>query len=770
MQDIYNFATYLVNGCRESLDRTSLVVPEMVGGRLYREESTSFSALLNLARDYQVGLTRHGLLEGDRVIIVMPPSIDMYALIVACIASGVVPVFIDLGMSREKINQAMQDANAQAIFSISRLLKFWPFIPALRRIKRYTADTNVPLCKSIAELKFPCSDGELSIQHCGPETHCLITFTSGTTGRPKGADRTHGCLINQHLALKDSYSFDASVDVGLTCFPVAALHQFACGVTTVLPRVDMSRIAEINPVEVINQIRTHGVTFIGSAPAFLDKLTENMVRESSVGLAVKGIVIGGSTVADSLLVRTSQVFPNANIQVFYGSTESEPISHISAKEVIEANLSEGYLVGPPVNFCEVKIVNSLAYSICTPADVDMHEVDSGDVGEIFVSGEHVLKRYVDNDEATSETKIMRENGSVWHRTGDMACLDSQGRILLKGRDRDFIKYNNDLIANYPIEKKIDGIAGITRSALINTSNGIALCLSITDDRSRSELIRTCLDRCSPIDQKDITVFVLDNLPVDGRHNSKVDRPALRRRIEEGELIDSGLSKVQARDGNGEIAPTLVQEWLAPKRLISLMISLFCVGFIVNFYNLSFQETVGYFVNNIYIQAPVVFGGVLHMLVVTRDYLPRLKVPIYTPWFGKNKTWRGVIAVTFLTTIGALLVYPIELSTLSLFSVSLLHGVPIIVLGVAGGLGYVVGELPNSFIKRRLGAQPGEMPEKLTDAFIAFDQVDSAIGVAFMYWLVGIPAEACWMYLVTFPITALVVKRYLYIYKLKGMAR
>lgn len=168
----------------------------------------------------------------------------------------------------------------------------------------------------------------------------------------------------------------------------------------------------------------------------------------------------------------------------------------------------------------------------------------------------------------------------------------------------------------------------------------------------------------------------------------------------------------------------------------------------------------------YLQIPIVIGGVLHMLTVTRDWLPALRQPVCERWFGANKTWRGFVLMPLLTAIGAACLVPAEqwLGEAAVFGHSPL------LAGFLAGIGYTLAELPNSYIKRRLGIAPGAVPEKHRQLFIFTDQIDSGIGVALAYLLYpGINWHICLAYALTFPFTALAVKRLLFLCQLKKSA-
>ena len=170
---------------------------------------------------------------------------------------------------------------------------------------------------------------------------------------------------------------------------------------------------------------------------------------------------------------------------------------------------------------------------------------------------------------------------------------------------------------------------------------------------------------------------------------------------------------------------------------------------------------------LYLQIPVVIGGVLHMVVVSRNYFPGLAQPIWQRAFGANKTWRGFIVVPALTAAAALVLLPLEwlLAERSPFA-----GHSLLFAGAIAGLGYMLGELPNSLVKRRLGIGAGELPQQGKVITIAVDQLDSAVGVALAYllWL-GISLDVVAWYIVSFPLVALVVKNWLHKHALKQSA-
>lgn len=140
--------------------------------------------------------------------------------------------------------------------------------------------------------------------------------------------------------------------------------------------------------------------------------------------------------------------------------------------------------------------------------------------------------------------------------------------------------------------------------------------------------------------------------------------------------------------------------------------------------------------------PLIVGGVLHMVAVKADTLSYLKKPIHQSWFGQNKTWRGFVIMPLATWPGVLLAQWLEglVDQNALF----LRGHSSIALAIALGIGYCLAELPNSFMKRRLGIKEGQTSDRFKWIFVVIDQADSAIGCLLAYKLfVPVPWEIFW---------------------------
>jgi CDP-diacylglycerol--serine O-phosphatidyltransferase len=172
---------------------------------------------------------------------------------------------------------------------------------------------------------------------------------------------------------------------------------------------------------------------------------------------------------------------------------------------------------------------------------------------------------------------------------------------------------------------------------------------------------------------------------------------------------------------------------------------------------------------LWLQFSVVMGGVLHMVVVRTNALRALKIPLHDHWFGANKTLRGFVVMPLTTAIGAIVPAQVHPAMEQPMWLQAQGVVGWLLLGACLGLAYVIAELPNSFIKRRKGIPPGISPQRARVWFVAADQLDSALGMSLTLALLGFTWIQCMLFMMTCPVTAIIVKQLLFKFKLKQTA-
>ncbi len=255
-----NVVTLLRDAAQRVPDRLALVAP--------RGEAVTFAELWERVCRVSAGLREAGLNQGDRLVVMVPMSIELYALMLGTIKLGAVAVFVDPWISMRRIAQFAAFAEPSGFVGVGRshLLRL---LERRLRTLPVTVTTGsrlgcVPARRTLGELMRAAPDS--SVWRPGSsEAPALITFTSGSSGVPKGANRTHGFLAAQYAALCREYHYE-DTDRDMPMFPVFALRNLASGITSVIPDMDFRRVAEVDAGTILAQMETNDVCTCTASP------------------------------------------------------------------------------------------------------------------------------------------------------------------------------------------------------------------------------------------------------------------------------------------------------------------------------------------------------------------------------------------------------------------------------------------------------------------------------------------------------------------------
>ena len=459
-----NLARRFVETAAREGSRTAIV--EGSGARIsFADLAARSTALANAWRARGIG-------PGDRVLVAMGLGIGLYATIAALWRLGAVVVFPEPAMGRAGVAHAVAATQPKA-FAGAGLYRALPFlVPSLWR---------VPLWLSQDE-----REGGDILEDVDEDHPALISFTSGSTGAPKGIVRSHGFLRAQDAALAPLLKPTRSDETDLVAFPVFVVPNLAFGVTSVLPCWKPTRHAPARAPDMLAQIERERVTRALLPPSVCEVLADG---PADPGLA--HLMTGGGPVFPDLCRRLMSRMPETRITAVYGSTEAEPIAHWEVRPTPEADWQAmregaGLLAGPPVPETRVRIVD----------------------GEIVVTGEHVNKGYLD---PRRDGEKLREAGEVWHRTGDAGQIDEVGRLWLLGRHE-----VGGARPPFPVEVAARSWPGVKRAAFVPKLDTVAL-----EGREPSPGTWNAL-----AGELGIRAMRVHRIPLDRRHRSKVDLPAL----------------------------------------------------------------------------------------------------------------------------------------------------------------------------------------------------------------------------------------------------
>ncbi len=503
-----NLAALLERRAVETPGKAALIVPRR--GR-DGHDVVSYAALLEDTRRLAGTLRRLGIGAGDAVVAMVPMSRALYTLALALLRIGAPLVFVDpwVGLARLDRCVALVEPKAFAGVGLARLLRL--LSPACRRIP--IALGGRALARGIAEGDARAGD---RIEPLGPDAPALLTFTTGSTGEPKGVLRTHGFLDAQRRALTDALGMRGD-DVDLAALPIFVLNNLANGATSVIPRFDPRRPAAVDPGPVVAQIEEFRASTAAASPAFFRPIVRFCRAAGRTLPSLRAVFTGGAPVPPDLLAEMRAAFPRAAVTVVYGSTEAEPIATIDAREILEETAAatregRGSCVGRPVACARVRTLPPGA-----------------PVGEIAVAGPHVNERYYKNERAIEETKVRDEDGTLWHRTGDAGRIDEKGRIWLLGRTNAGVRAGDRTVWPLEVEPVVERCCPLVERAAFVGVRGRAVVAVVPRRGARRSDVEAavraaCRERGLPCDE----VRAVRAIPLDPRHNAKIDHAALAR--------------------------------------------------------------------------------------------------------------------------------------------------------------------------------------------------------------------------------------------------
>lgn len=496
--------------------------------------SELFERTCNIAEQFR----NKGVKQGDVVLVATSMSSELYTVLLAVFQLGATAMFIDVSQGAKHLDRCLSIVRPKAIVAS------WKFCVATLLTEKTRA---IPLKFQLGNGILPCFHklrdgrkifaGKTLAQEVGvsPEHAALITFTSGSTGVPKAIVRSHGFLLTQLQVLSTHTSSEEHKNEReLVTLPIFVLANLASGITSIIPDANLKKPGSFDEQPVIAQIESTRPSRITASPAFLDRLCTFAMANNLMFPTVKNVFTGGGPVFPKTVDAAMKVFPQADVQTVYGSTEAEPIALTSANALTLDDRTRmlngaGLLVGKPIREIDVRIVAQTNVLDGKPLTLKRWEelTESSEVaGEILVAGDHVNSGYL-NGQGEAETKVNVE-GKIWHRTGDAGYIDRQGRLWLLGRHGNRIANDRGQLFPFQVEAVAKAQPGISAAALVEAESKRILVIECRS-RRRGRRIAAALKAqltWAHIDE----VVVVRKIPMDKRHNSKVVYERLKRKL------------------------------------------------------------------------------------------------------------------------------------------------------------------------------------------------------------------------------------------------
>lgn len=439
------------------LERHAMMQPQAPALR-FLDRTLTWADLRHRVAALAGALSRRGVGFGDRVMVLMLNRLEFVESVLAVNMLGGIAVPLNFRLTPAEIAFLVEDCAARALITESALA---PVATGVRDIQ--------PLLEMIVVAGAASDDlpegrvlgyDDLIGEAGGPpapvdipnDSPALIMYTSGTTGRPKGAVLTHANLTGQTMTMLYTNGADINHDVGFVGVPlfhIAGIGNLLVGSLLGTPTV-IYPLGAFEPGQLLDVLEAEKVTGIFLVPAQWQAVcAEQSARPRE--LKLRTISWGAAPAPDALLRQMSEVFPGAAILAAFGQTEMSPVTcMLLGEDAIRKRGSVG------------KVIPTVCARVVDDA---MHDVLVGEIGEIVYRAPTLMSGYWNNPEATAEAFA-----GGWFHSGDLVRMDEDGYVWVVDRKKDMIISGGENIYCAEVENVLAGHPDIVEVAVIGRAH------------------------------------------------------------------------------------------------------------------------------------------------------------------------------------------------------------------------------------------------------------------------------------------------------------
>lgn len=532
-----NIASALSEMAARQPDALAIAAPPAKGASPDTYLRWTYRELNDASDQVARGLPKFGIERGTRTAVMVKPGFELFALTFGLFKLGAVPVMIDPGIGIRNLGICLEEVEPEAFIGIPRAHLARKILGWGRKTIRSLVTVGPRLLWGGATLKQVMAAGaetpaEVMALPRSDEVAAIL-FTSGSTGIPKGVVYRHAHFAAQVEAIRKLYDIRPG-EVDLPTFPLFGLFDPALGMTTVIPDMDPTRPARVDPRCILPAMREFGVTNMFGSPALLDTVGRYGEKHGVRIPGLKRVISAGAPVPISVMERFLRMLDDdARVVTPYGATESLPVCSIGSDEIFadgeirnRTAAGAGICVGRPLPEVDLRIA-----AITDEAESVIRDLPRGEIGEVVVQSAMTTDSYYNRDHSTALAKIPMAQDGVAHRMGDLGFLDKKGRLWLCGRKVQRVVTSKGTLFTVPCELVFNTHPSVHRSALVGVERGgevvPVICVELENGKhiGESELRKLALSR--PHTTEIETFLVHPGFPVDVRHNAKIGREKLR---------------------------------------------------------------------------------------------------------------------------------------------------------------------------------------------------------------------------------------------------
>ncbi|WP_324299635.1 class I adenylate-forming enzyme family protein [Parvibaculum sp.] len=441
---------------------------------VYEDDRATYESFARAAIAFSHELIAQGVKKGDRVAIIMRNLPEWPAVFYGAALAGAIVTPLNAWWTGPELEYGLTDSGARiAIVDAERLERISAHLkncPDLKRVyvTRENEEVTDPMIVKLEAVLGAVNDwsklpeGALPDVPLDPEDDATIFYTSGTTGKPKGALGTHRNIVSNIMASGISMARtylrrgemppqpDPSAPQKATLISVPFFHATGCHAImspSLFGGAKLVMMRKWDPELAMQLIERERITGAGGVPTIAWQLIEHPNRPKYDLSSLEGISYGGAPSAPELVRKIKEVFPKSQPGNGWGMTETSATFTNHQGEDYENRPSS---CGPAVPVCELKVVGPNGETL-----------PPGEVGELWGKGPNVVKGYWNKPEATAQTFV-----DGWVKTGDLARLDEEGFCYIIDRAKDMLIRGGENIYCVEVENVLYEHPAVMDAALV----------------------------------------------------------------------------------------------------------------------------------------------------------------------------------------------------------------------------------------------------------------------------------------------------------------
>jgi long-chain acyl-CoA synthetase len=398
-----NLASLLTESAARQPERTAIKLDDA---------ELSYAALDGASAHVAGLLEQHGFQRGDRVGVMLPNVPYFPVVYYGILRAGGTVVPMNVLLKGREVAYYLQDSGAKLLFA------WHDFGEEARPGAEAAGAEPIDVAPGTFEQMVAAASARTAVAEVGEDDTAVILYTSGTTGKPKGAELTHANLYGNALTKVETLIQLSADDVILGALPLFhSFGQTAAMNAGILAGACLSLLPRFDPVKALGIMERDGVTVFLGVPTMYSAMLGVPAAERPDTSALRTCISGGASLPVEVLRAFERQF-GTQILEGYGLSETSPVASFNHPDRERKPGS----IGTPIRDVEMKVF-----------DENDQEVAQGEVGEIVIKGPNVMKGYWGRPDATAEA--MRGG---WFHSGDLAKVDEDGYFFIVDRKKDLI--------------------------------------------------------------------------------------------------------------------------------------------------------------------------------------------------------------------------------------------------------------------------------------------------------------------------------------------